>query len=370
MKATAYRDAIDELIATDGPCVSITIPTYRTGADRLEAPIRLKNRLAEAEKLLSAEGMRPTEARDLLEKAYGLVEDTSFWLHQGDGLALYVAPHFMRYFWLPMEVPELTTVGDTFQVRALIPMLEVHPYYVLKIDPQGPQLYRVQGRNIVDIHVPDMPESLDAVVGIDYSEKQRQMHSAGPVGQAGSTISHGSGDRAADDKNRLLRFCERVDRAICQTLSDVVSPIVLVGDEPTTSIYRNCSHYPNIHAQTVREDLKTATRESLLEKTRAVMEPIASRREDAERKRFAKMAGTGLTSDDLGTLVRESEHGRIDVLFVNRELHKWDPNAPKGHKQDLINRLEVETLRNSGKVYELEPEEMPAPTAAAGIYRY
>ncbi len=370
MQTTTYRDAIDELIGTEGPCVSLTIPTFRTGVDRLEAPIRLKNRLNEAETLLLAEGLRPAEAQALLAKARDLLADRSFWLHQGDGLALYLAPNMMRYFWLPMEVEELTTVGHAFQIRALIPMLGLRPYYILALSQHGPRLYRAKGRHIREVDVPEMPESLEAALGPEYSEKQRQMHTAGPPNQAGSGISHGGGDRGAEAKDRVLRFVQAVDRAICQVLTDVVSPLVVVADEPALSLFVKHAHYPNVHGDSVRLNPHRLSDSELLERTRAVMEPLAARREDTERARFARMAGTGLTSDDLNALMRESEVGRVDVLFVDRYAHDWDFAAGEGHKEDLINRLEVETLRNAGTVYEVEPDEMPSKATVAGIFRY
>jgi hypothetical protein len=62
--------------------VSIYLPTARSGPRKRESPIRLRNLLHKAEEALIAGGMRPTEARDLLEPAHRLEEDYDFWQHQ------------------------------------------------------------------------------------------------------------------------------------------------------------------------------------------------------------------------------------------------------------------------------------------------
>ena len=45
-----------------GPCISIFMPTFRTGAEVQQNPIRLKNLLQRAEELLVNSGMRTPEA--------------------------------------------------------------------------------------------------------------------------------------------------------------------------------------------------------------------------------------------------------------------------------------------------------------------
>ncbi len=55
---------------TEG-CVSVSIfmPSFRTGADAQQSPIRLRNLLRDAERRLVESGMRSPEALRLLEPA-------------------------------------------------------------------------------------------------------------------------------------------------------------------------------------------------------------------------------------------------------------------------------------------------------------
>jgi hypothetical protein len=50
-------------------CVSIYMPTHRTGAETQQDPIRLKNLLREAEKHLFAKGVSTRDVQEMLEPA-------------------------------------------------------------------------------------------------------------------------------------------------------------------------------------------------------------------------------------------------------------------------------------------------------------
>src|SRR5512134_2042147 len=91
--------ALTEALAT--PTVSIFMPTHRVGREVQQNPVRLKNLLGEAKQKLVERGMRSPEAEQLLEPAQALLDNTDFWQHQSDGLAIFAAPDLMRTYRLP-----------------------------------------------------------------------------------------------------------------------------------------------------------------------------------------------------------------------------------------------------------------------------
>jgi hypothetical protein len=84
------------LVQPDAPCVSLFMPTHRGGSE--QDPIRAKNLLREAGEKLAACAMRSRDAMRLLAPARRLFEDASFWKHQSDGLACFLAPNYARFF--------------------------------------------------------------------------------------------------------------------------------------------------------------------------------------------------------------------------------------------------------------------------------
>ena len=71
--------------------VSIYMPTHPVGAEKQQDPIRLKNALQEAEERLLESGLRKSEIEDFLAPARRLLNNTSFWNKQSDGLVLFLA---------------------------------------------------------------------------------------------------------------------------------------------------------------------------------------------------------------------------------------------------------------------------------------
>ena len=101
-------------------CVSLLLPTYRSGPDTAEAPIRLKKLLSRAASELVSLGERPPDADQLLSPATALLHDSDFWAHQASGLVIYLTADSMRTFRLPQLVQELVVVADRFHLNPLI----------------------------------------------------------------------------------------------------------------------------------------------------------------------------------------------------------------------------------------------------------
>ncbi|MBA4321786.1 MAG: hypothetical protein C0408_03105, partial [Odoribacter sp.] len=104
------------------PCISLFMPTYRTGAELQQNQIRLRNLLREAEEKLLDSGLRAAEVKALLEPASGLLGNVIFWRQQSDGLAVFLSADTFSYYCLPVNFDELIVVADRFHVRPLLPV--------------------------------------------------------------------------------------------------------------------------------------------------------------------------------------------------------------------------------------------------------
>ncbi len=81
-----------------GLCISIFMPTFRTGAESQQNQIRFRNLLRSAEEKLLAGGLRPQEIKELLEPAQALPGNVLFWRRQSDGLALFLSRRSVPLF--------------------------------------------------------------------------------------------------------------------------------------------------------------------------------------------------------------------------------------------------------------------------------
>lgn len=80
-----------------GLCLSLFMPTHRAGRDTQQDPIRFKNLLQEAENRLRDFDLRTPEVQGLLEPARRRLDDSAFWRHQSDGLAVFLSPEISRF---------------------------------------------------------------------------------------------------------------------------------------------------------------------------------------------------------------------------------------------------------------------------------
>ena len=84
------------------PCVTVYMPTHRTGREVEQDPIRLKNLLRTAERQLSDSNVKEKDIAALLAPARDLIEKKPFWQHQSDGLALFLSEGDFHHFRLPV----------------------------------------------------------------------------------------------------------------------------------------------------------------------------------------------------------------------------------------------------------------------------
>jgi hypothetical protein len=132
----ARADVLELIEHHDDLLVSAFLPTHRTAPESEQDPIRLRNLLDQAHEQASAAGVREPQVRELLEPAHGLLAapESGFWSYQSDGLALFLAPGFIRMFRLPVELPELVVAGTRFHVKPRLgPLSADQRFYVLAL---------------------------------------------------------------------------------------------------------------------------------------------------------------------------------------------------------------------------------------------
>lgn len=375
MNDAIVRSDIDQLMGVHGTCVSIYIPTVATGRERLESAVRLKNQLEKAHRLLVEKGMRSTIAWDLLEPGTKLHDDKEFWVEQSRGLALFFAEGFTRINRLRVAVPELTIVGTSFHIRPLLSCSEQEKAYVLALDGKDTRVLRLAGETAELIQVPDMPTSIDEAIGSEYLEKQQTAHSLGRQGM----IAHGAGDLKNEQKDRDLRFCQAVDRALVKFLNGSKAALILAADEPILSIYRRHNRYEGILEDVIAGNPRRLSVRDLASQAEPIMEKLHDQKAKHLLERYENSKPLGRAEEKLDQVLAMATAGRVDVLFTDPLALKWGFTGDDGRAlladdqaagaEDLINLAAIETLKNSGDVIEVTTPEIHEIGVAA-LLRY
>jgi Bacterial archaeo-eukaryotic release factor family 7 len=385
---TLKRTDLQQLIETDGEWhVSIYIPTHHAGSEQQQNPIRLKNMLAQAEKQLLRYGVRRPDVQEMIRPAEDLLVDRDFWQYQGEGLAVFLSKEASRIYRLPNRFEETITVGKSFDVKPLLPLVnENSEFYILALSQNQTRLFRASRETLSEVELKDVPTNMGQALRIDDPQKnlgfQTSTANSGGTGSERPAIHYGQG--VEDDKKELIRrYFQVLDQGLTRQLEDESAPMVLAGVDYLLPIYREVSTYRNLLDEGLvgspdREDLN-----EMRELAWKVVEPIFLRNQQQAIDRFLELHGqqNGLASSDLDTTVKAAIAGRVETLIVPLGVQKWgryDPAAdsvifdtePTPENEDMLNFAAVQTILNSGNVYAVPMEQFPKKGDVAAIFRY
>ena len=140
---------------TANPSISLFLPTHRTGQDTQQDPIRLKNLLRDAEQHFLNSGMGPREVSAFLQPAQALLNDSYFWQHQYDGLAVFMAADDFHSYRLPFRVEELLIIARSYYVKPVLPLFTNNGhYYILAISQNEVRLFEGTRHSVGQIDLP------------------------------------------------------------------------------------------------------------------------------------------------------------------------------------------------------------------------
>ena len=365
------------------PCLSIYLPTHRAGPETQQDPIRFRNLLAETEKRLLANGLRLPDAKQLLEPAEQLLDDADFWRRQSDGLAVFVAPEFFRFYTLPIDFEELLITGNRFHVKPLLQMFSyAGSFYVLALSQNSLRLYQGTQHSIAELFPSGIPESLDDALNEHDPQRQLQFHTGGSAGSANQgAIFHGHGGGADESKDRILRYCREIDRGLHPLLKDEEAPLVLASVDYLLPIYREANTYAHLIDETISGNPELLSADQLHERAWKIVKPHFQKAEDEAIARYYQLAGTGQTSNRIKEVIQAATGGRVASLFVPVGVQKWgtidsDNHTVESHEEaqagdeDLLDWAAIRTLENGGEVFAVTPEMVPGDALLAAVFRY
>lgn len=397
MSLLPRKDIEPLLRVSGGPCVSIFLPTFRAGGERQQNPIRLKNVVRNvAERLEEDWGMRSPDADELLDPVKRLVDDNSFWLHQSDGLALFLSPDTFKSFRLPVQLNELAVVEKRFHLKPLLPLLsgdgDGH-FYILSLSRKNIRLLSASRFRVeeIDLESQGVPTSFAEALG-DLKQIQMQASTSSKtphrfsMGPRGGPIfsAHATGEENLDAD--LRNYFERFDDALGRIDVDRKAPVVLAGVEYLLPIYRDvATTFQNICDDALRGNMEEEKAEDLHAAAWEIVEPhfLQERRKAAER--FGDLSSSGRSSADLNVVLPAAHDGRVESLFVARGVRVWGSyeggenrsitfqsgqDGPRNGNEDLLDLAAVQTYLNGGKVFVVDQKDVPEGKSLAAVFRY
>jgi hypothetical protein len=369
-------------------CVSIFLPTYRTGAGTQQNPIRFRNLIREAEERLIASGWRADDAKDLLQASKEL-DNYEFWQHQSDGLAIFRSLDLLQYYCVPLKFEELVVVNNRFYLKPLFPLFshDGH-FYILALSQNQIRLLEGTHHHIEEIDLTAVLPSLEQVLRFEEPERQISSHTGTPGATGGRqgnvggvTVFHGHGAGDENEKENLRLYFKRVDETLRELLREEHAPLVLAGVDYLLPIYREANTYPYLLEAGIIGNPEMLKPEELHAQAWAIVEPYFLQAQQKAIVQYKEQVGTGKASSQITEIIPAADHGRVDSLFVAIGQQQWGTFDPDTQRVDLHSHTEpndeelldfaaTQTLLNGGTVYALEAENMPDTTPLAAVFRY
>ncbi len=381
---------IQELIQYQADhCLSIYLPAHRISNETAKDRIRLKNLADQARAALDERGVRTAGQADWLEPIEGLLEDSDFWRYQGDGLAVFSAPGFFRFFRLPLRFQEQLFLSTHFHIKPLLsPQVKDGQFYLLEIDLNQARIRRGSRYDLEELTFPSgTPTSLDEALQYDEYDQGREFHTlanrSSTTGER-QAIYYGQGANVDRKKTDIRRYIKKLEAGVAELLKHEKLPLVLNGVEYLVSMYREENTYPYLAGQAIVGSPEGRGTQDLRQEVWEIVEPGLQREQAEAIERFAIVRGNDSqrAANDLATILPAAYSGRVDTLLVPAGVQQWgqfDPqtqNITKHYKDgapgrdDLLDLAAAYTLANGGRVFVVQPDELPAAAPVAAILRY
>ncbi len=371
-------EELQKLLANGpGPRVSVYLPTHRRHPEWKQDPVKYRALLHQAEELLATQ-YKSRDAKAFLEPLRRF-EGERHWEYSLDGLALFHSERNTAAYRLPIPVPELVVVADTYHTKPLLRFLHSNRrYLVLAVSQKAVTLYEGSpfGAGAVNLH--GVPRNLREALGVpDYD---RSFSAIGGGIRGG--VFHGAGPGKEVKKEELSRFFHAIDRGLREYLRDERVPLLLAAVKYYHPIYRQANRYPELLDQGLEGNYERANAEQIHNEAWPIVRRLFDARIEACASRFRELDGTRIVSDRIQDVAAAAVSGRVRCLLVVEEEPVWGildrkTGSIQFHDRqlgtddaDVLDDIAEEALKRGADIYVAPRASMPTASPIAAIYRF
>jgi hypothetical protein len=364
--------------------LSLFIPTHPFGADAQTDPIRWKNLVNRVERTLGEQGMQAAEIAELLAPAWQLRDDDHAWRYMSDGLAMFLRPGWHRMFRVPVEVPQVATIGDRFVIGPLLRVVTGDAHFlVLTVSQRRVRLLEGSMQRVEELELTEVPTALADVIEAPESRSNTMTFPlrTGSRG-GGAAVFYGHGTADDDFKTDQVRsFLRQVANGLRDYLTGQDLPMVLVGLDELVSAYRALDSYAHVIDEAVRRNPDELSVEELHRLARPLAKRIVTDARAADVAHFEQLHGTGRAVTSPTKIEEAARDGRVATLFLATEPSCWeqigsDVTVVQLGRDDsfahceLLDRVAIDSLSSRALVHAVPAEDVPGGGDVAAIFRY
>lgn len=353
------------------PCITIAMSTHKYGMDVNEQKdaVKFKNHLQQIRHRLTQQQWEPEAADRLLAPLQRLLLDEGFWHRLDHGLVIYLANGFCRYYLLP-EAPEPGIyINHSFNMSPLLSLMnDRQHFYLLALGKERARLYKGDAQGMEHVPLPQLPDG-------DATQLYRTTAGARNEVRHEATLEPFQG-------TYMPGYLRDIDEVLWKNgLANEHVPLMLAAVDDMVAQYKQVSRYPYIHETALYGNFETARTDELYTQARQQLQSYFDAPVQQALANYMDHSATGLTSSIPADVIPAAYYGRVSYLFICKGEHlsgNFDAQAnqleiydsPQHDNDCLCTQAAVETILNSGKVYLLDKEQMPADSVMAAFMRY
>jgi Bacterial archaeo-eukaryotic release factor family 3 len=364
------HDDLKELAGARGPCISITqnIPNPLELNARLKNMMRTLRNDADVQVAGSAELLKPLE--DLVT---GLETDRGW----AKTLLIFRSPDVFQYYWLRTEWKDTIKVGQRFQARPLFELAAGRQrFHLLVLTQKDVRLLTVTRHHAEELDL----RRLTPINFTEFLNTRQPDHKLANRSTGGPSIGDMKGapfgtstDRERETES-LRHFFSSVDRGVRELLRGSTAPLMLAGVDRDVAFYQQVNTYPRTMPESIsgtgfpdNELIERAWASARQSKSGPLGKALAD---------FERHSNHKEVTSDPRIAVKAAFEGRVADLFFTPEARltgTWDPTTQfvrTGEGEDLVNAAALETVRRSGRAFQLPAEEMPAEAEVLAALRF
>lgn len=366
-------------------CISIFIPTHSQGMETLmgQDALNLKNQLKLVRSKLAENAMTPRQIEKLILPVNELIDDTDFWRHQSEGLAVFLSEDIFEKYTLPIRTGEFNYVSSEFYLKQLFPLFnEYEQYFILTLRRDGVKLFKGNKFGLSEIDVSGLvPSRLEDSVGYDHEQKRLQIRTQPGGNKPGAFHGHGEGE--SKNKNELLPYFRDIDKGIMSVLHDYQEPpLVICCLDYMFPIFREVCTHKNLFSRYISGNPSELGSRSLLERARELLDPYFEREFLNRKERFMIGIAKGRASSNIREIIPAALEGKVDTLFLERRtdifgIYDISNGGISIQEEQALSNVSLTNLaakkvfEQGGKVYLLEKQDMPDGSGEiSALFRY
>ncbi len=307
--------------------------------------------------------------------------DAKDWSDALDGAAVFVARDVHEHYRLPVEVPELLVVSDSFHIRPLLRYVQSNrQYYVLLLAQGHVGFLKGSAEGLVSARVEGLPHSLDEALGEEDRERSVTYHFGARAGKNPIYGGQGKTDTSRDED--LARFCRAVDAAIWNVLRDETAPLFVAASPRLAALFQSITRYPHVVSGALGADLGRATVPEIHARTWPAVAQWMTTKEDVVLERYDRLVSKARALDDARAIAKFALEGRVRDLSLDRDAHLWGRlnrdtgdvvlhgDRPGDRTEDVLDDLAEAVLLRGGDVWSLDKSRMPTKSPVAATLRW